>query len=274
MHTPFFTPTTMKTKPDTTTTEYASAINNRVLQLKPDIGFNVNNLNRERGRMADPFDDGTNISFPVSFEQSAPLEANAEVEVTGAEGDDCSAVDVGFLQTVHSQWLHIYYWGRSAGHGSIIERYTCPLPIRDGDSGTFWYADSAHAAPSGCNATVNPSMSDTPIMSSVVKVQQNSVTGQDNFLTGIIRGIHFVTTLVAVVDGNVRPLKHFYWNFWMDLRFRPNYTSPTDAWSFEWRVNRSTIGGLINGGSRSIPIFTTPTSPYNDEISGVAIERP
>jgi Domain of unknown function (DUF4157) len=127
------------------------------LQRKPDVGFNVRNLTRQRGLLDDPDQSlvpGA-VSWPLSFAVTSPLEAEADVEVTGASGDNCTGSEIGFLQTVHTNWLHIYYWGQSAGDGSIIVKTTAPNPSRDGDPGSMWYEPANNASPSACGDTVN-----------------------------------------------------------------------------------------------------------------------
>ncbi len=245
-----------------------------MIQLQPDVSFDVNSLTRVRGMLDDPSDDGTNVTFPLSFSVNSPISADASVTVNGVAGDPCSTYQVGFLQTVHSQWLHMYHWGRRGGHGRMVTKGEVDLPIRDGDPSTFWYDNSAHQGAVSCGATVTPHMDDYPTIFDIQKVETNTVTGEPNYLTGIIRGIHFVVFLVATDGTRFIPLKHFYWNYWMDIRFRPNYTDPTAVWPFDWRKNRSSVGGVINGGSRSIPMFTTPTTPYNHGLSLLTYEYP
>ncbi len=245
-----------------------------MIQMSPDVNFNVNSLTRVGGMLDDPSDDGTNVTFPLSFSVNSPISVDASVDVNGGAGAPCSGYQVGFLQTVHSQWLHMYYWGRRRGHGRLVTKANVNLPIRDGDPSTFWYTDSAHEGVASCGGTVTPHMDDYPTIFDIQKVETNTITGEPNYLTGIIRGMHFVVFLVATDGTRFIPLKHFYWNYWMDIRFRPNYSHPTAVWPFDWRKNRASIGGVINGGSRSIPMFTTATTPYNHALSLSVHEYP
>jgi hypothetical protein len=91
------------------------------LQRMPDVGYVVHQLSRERGLLDDPEQSMVPgaVNWPLSFAVTSPLEAEADVEVTGAAGD-AADLEIGFLQEVHTNWLHFYYWGRSPGDGSII----------------------------------------------------------------------------------------------------------------------------------------------------------
>ena len=245
----------------------ASAAATAVLQRHPDVGFVVRSLTRQRGQLDDPDDSGGNVSWPLSFSVTSPLEVAAEVEVTGAAGDPCTDQDIGFLQTVHTQWLHLYYWGQSAGHGSTIIKWTVPLPIRDGDPGTFWYTSGAHASPAGCGSRVNVAMDDYPTIFGLPKVHNNTRTGQPNYLTGVRRGMHFVTTLAEVHGGNVEPLRHFFWNYQMSIDFRPNYGSVAAVWPFTWNENRANHGRVHSGASSTVPVFIAAAPRYNGSIA-------
>jgi len=245
------------------------------LQRKPDVGFIVHSLTRERGHLADP-DQATppgTVAWPLSFDVTSPLEAEADVEVTGNAGDPCASHQIGFLQTVHSHWLHFYYWGQSPGDGSTIVRYSVPLPIRDGESGIFWYASTAHETPAGCNTHVNPGMDDYPTIFTLDKVHMNASTGQPNYLTGVRRGIAFVTTLVASGPAGVQPLRFFYWNYQMEIDFRPDYNDPNAEWPFEWKKNTANLGRVHHGADPTVPIFTNPTPPFNQSLNMNVTER-
>jgi len=244
------------------------------LQRKPAVGFIVHSLVRNRGLLDDPSDDGAgNVSWPLSFAVTSPLEAEADVEVTGASGDPCTSHQIGFLQTVHSHWLHLYYWGQTAGHGSTIAKYSVQLPIRDGPPGTFWYATTAHETPTGCNVHVGPKMDDYPTIFNLVKVHTNSKTGQPNYLTGVRRGISFVTTLVASGPTGVQPLRFFYWNYQMAVDFTPNYAAPNAVWPFTWKKNTANLGRVHTGASGTVPLFTTATTPFNQSLNKSVTER-
>ena len=251
----------------------AGTADSMLVQRNPAVGFNVKALNRTRGMLDDPSFSGNQVGFPLSFAVHSPLEASALVEVTGARGDPCSSYHVGFIQTAHIHWLHVYYWGRHRGDGSVILKANVALPIRDGEPGTFWYASTAHESPTGCNVDVEPGMDDYPTIWDVDKVRPNGQTGQPNYLTGITRGLHLVTTLIATNGSAVIPLRHFYWNYLMDIRFTPNYASPQSAWPFAWEKNQANLGGVGRGRSGSVPMFTTATTPYNQSLTWTANER-
>lgn len=243
-----------------------------LVQRKPDVGFVVHSLTRTAGQLDDPSDDGAgSVSWPLSFGVTSPLEAEADVEVTGVAGDPCASHQVGFLQTVHSQWLNFYYWGRARGDGSTVIKHTVPLPIRDGNVSDFWY--SSHETPAGCGVRVNPIMSDSPVIFTLPKVHNNSRTGQPNHLTGVGRGIAFVTTLVESGPGGVHPLRHFYWNYQMEIDFTPNRAAPTTAWPFTWKKNRANLGAVHSGADGAVPIFTTASTPYNQSLTENISER-
>jgi hypothetical protein len=237
------------------------------LQRTPDVGFVVHHLNRTPGKLDDPADDGKgNVAWPLSFAVDSPLEANADVEVTGKSTDPCNRHEVGFLQTVHIHWLHVHYSGKTSKAGSSIVKWTSPLPIRDGDPGDFWYSSSAHQAPTSCGVRVNPEMSDTPTIFALPKERVNSLTGQSNFLMGLTRGIHFVTTLVASGPTGIKPLRFFYWNYLMDIDFRPNFTHPKATWPFSWKKNIANLGAVHTGADSTIPLFKTATTPFNSSL--------
>ena len=244
------------------------------LQRKPAVGFIVHNLSRDQGQLDDPSEDGAgHVSWPLSFAVTAPLEAKADVEVTGGPSDPCTSYEVGFLQTVHIHWLHIYYWGQRSGHGSSMVRWTSPLPIRDGDPDDFWFSSAAHEAPTACNVHINPRMADYPTLFQIPKVRTNSLTKQSNYLTGLTRGIHFVTTLVASGPGGIRPLRFFYWNYLMDIDFRPNFAQPNAAWPFTWKKNTANLGRVLTGADSTIPLFKTATKPYNSSLKQSVNEK-
>ncbi|UCF91851.1 MAG: DUF4157 domain-containing protein [Desulfobacterales bacterium] len=251
------------------------------LQRSPDVGFVVHRLDRNMGQLDNPEDDGAaSVSWPLSFSVTAPLEAEADVEVTGAAGDPCVLYHVGFLQTVHQQWLHLYYWGQSAGHGSTIVRYGVPLPIRDGDPATMWYEPALNAVPAHCNSHARPSINDYPTLFLVPKVRMNALTGQPNYLTGVSRGMHFVTTLVAaavhpagLAAPVVQPLRFFYWNYLMDITFQSNHAEPNAAWPFVWKKNKAHPGGIHSGADPAVPYFTAPTAVYNANLVPNVNER-
>jgi hypothetical protein len=243
-----------------------------LIQRKPDVGFVVHSLTRDKGLLDDPEDDGAgSVTWPLSFAVTSPLEAEADVEVTGVTADPCASHDVGFLQTVHNQWLHFYYWGQSGGDGSTVITHTVPLPIRDGNVSDFWY--SSHATPTGCGVRVTPLMSDYPTIFTLPKVHNNSRTGQPNHLTGVGRGIAFVTTLVESGPGGINPLRHFYWNYQMEIEFRPNRASPNTAWPFTWKKNQANLGAVHHGADGAVPIFTTASTPYNQSLTEHVSER-
>ena len=244
------------------------------LRRMPAVGFVVRSLNRQRGQLDNPMEDGAGgVSFPLSFAVTSPLVARAEVEVTGAAGDPCASFEVGWLQTVVTQWLHVYYWGRHAGDGSTILRFTVSVPIRDGDPATFWYDPSGNGRPAGCGSNVPVRMDDYPTIFMLAKARQNSSTGQLNYLTGIRRGISFVTTLVAMSATQTHPLRHFHWNYQMSIDFRPNYASLTAVWPFTWNKNTANLDRVYSGKSASVPMFTTATVPYNQALVPNVTER-
>lgn len=243
------------------------------IDRSPAVSFNVRNLRRTSGRLDDPDQQTTpgHVGWPVSFAVNEPLKATADVVVSGGAADPCSRYQIGFLQTVHSNWLNAYYWGRSRGHGSAIMRITSPTPIRDGDPSSMWY--SSHVSPTACNNTVQAEISDYPTIFNLEKTVTNSVTSQTNYLTGLDRGIHFVTTLVATDGSTVRPLRHFYWNYWMAIRFRPNYSNVNADWPFTWRTNRASLGRIRRGRDGAVPIFTTASNTYNRSLTPLIYER-
>ena len=180
--------------------------------------------------------------------------------------ETCSSYKVGFLQTVHRQWLH-YYFG-SRGNGSIIERVISPLPIRDGNPGMIWYSSAAQAKFVGCNTPVQVTLDDYPTIFFLQKYRNNIKTNKRNYLTGVSRGMHFVAFLVAQAsNGSIIPLKYFYWNFHMDITFSPNYNNLTSLWLFQWKKNRSVHSRLFSGASRSVPFFTVSAPRYNDSLT-------
>lgn len=238
------------------------------LQRTPAVGFIVDDLSRDQGQLDDPSEDGAgHVSWPLSFAVTSPLEAKADVEVTGGPSDPCTSYEVGFLQTVHMHWLHIHYSGQRPGHGSSIVRWTSPLPIRDGDPGDFWYASTAHEASTACNVHVHPRMDDSPTLWQIPKVLKNSLTGQSNFLMGLTRGIHFVTTLVASGPTGIKPLRFFYWNYLMDIDFHPNFALPNAVWPFTWKKNKANLGRVHTGADSTIHLFKTATKPFNSSLT-------
>jgi len=247
----------------------------RTVDLMPDVGFLVRSLSRKAGVLDDPSDTGGVVDWPLSFAVDSPLTAEAEVEVTGAAGDPCPSVDVGWLQTVWAQHLHYYYWGAAPGDGSVIveTHTTSPLPVRDGEAGIRWYASTAHASPTACGDRVTASMDDYPTVFNLSKVRRNSRTRKDNHLTGVRRGISFVTTLVAIEGSSVHPLRHFYWNYQMSIDFRPNRSSVTAVWPFTWNRNRANLGRVRSGASGAVPMFTTASPRYGSMLSETVRER-
>jgi hypothetical protein len=138
----------------------------------------------------------------------------------------------------------------------------------------MWYAADNNARPTACGDRVNTHMDDYPTIFSVAKYGTNSKTGQTNYLTGVRRGIGFVTTLVASRAAGVQPLRFFYWNYQMSIDFTPNYSDPDAVWPFHWNVNRANLGDVHTGASGSVPLFTTPSPPYNAVRTSQVIERP
>jgi hypothetical protein len=145
--------------------------------------------------------------------------------------------------------------------------FTAPLPIRDGDPGDMWYTTDGVDKPTACNTHVSPHMDDYPTLWDIDKVRTNSVTGRPNYLTYITRGIHFVTTLADSGPAGVTPLRFFYWNYLMDIEFKPNYAAPNAVWPFSWKKNTANIGKVHTGGDSSVPMFTTASKPYNQSLT-------
>lgn len=238
------------------------------------VRFTVHKLKRKRGKLDNPDQSSPGVvTWALSFGVDSPLTASADVEVAGKAGDPCTDYDVGFLQTVHSQWLHCYYWGRRKGDGKSTLKYKVPLPIRDGDPGAMWYNATSHAKPSRCGDRVKPSMDDYPTIFNLPKEHMNTKTNKSNYLRSITRGIHFVTTLVASGPTGVHPLRFFYWNYQMDINFKPNYTNVNAQWGHTWVKNKANLGGVGKGKDGKVPIFTTGTKPYNQSLTGKYVDR-
>jgi hypothetical protein len=252
----------------TSTPLLGSVRDGSVVFMKPDVGFTVRSLKPRTGQLGDPSDDGTGtVSWPLDFSVDSPMRAEADVEVTGGTGDPCSNHTVGWLQTVHMHWLRAHYQGWQTGHGRTVSSWLVPLPIRDGESGTAWYSGTAQQSPTACGTHVHPVLDDYPTLFTFPKVHANSLTGQPNYLTGVTRGIHFVSTLAAQNPSGFEPLRFFYWNFQMSIDLRPDTAHPQHPWPFTWRTNRANVGAVQAGSDPTVPLFTTPTKPYNDSLT-------
>lgn len=237
-----------------------------MLQRNPDVGFTISNMNIKEGKLDNPTDANGVVTWPLSFGVTSPIEVFPDVEVTGSASDDCTAHTLGFLQTMHIHWANVHYKGQAAGDGSSIMSFDTPLPIRDGEPGTMWYRSDNVATPTKCNEQIDPHMDDYPSLNDIPKVRENSLTGKKNFLSYITRGLHFVTTLVDDGPSGVTPLRFFYWNYLMDISFKPNFASATDAWPFTWSKNRGNADRVHKGGSSSVPLFTTASSSFREEV--------
>ncbi len=239
------------------------------VQRSPAVGVVVHGIDRHEGMLDDPSDDGAgNVDWPLSFAVTSPLEAKADVEVTGAPGDPCTDHDIGWLQTVHIHWLKLNYWGQAQGDGSITVPFGVQLPIGDGDDpASIWYHDTAHARPAGCNARVAPHIDDYPTLFQIPKVRLNTRTNRRNYLRGVSRGIHFVTTLVDSNPAGVEPLRFFYWNYQMEIEFTPNPAQPATAWPFAWKQNKANLERAVHvGQDDTVPLFTAPSPRFNASI--------
>ena len=238
-----------------------------VIPRKLGVEFDVSKLTIKNGKLGDPSQTGNLVSWPLDFGVDSPITANATVNVTG-DTSKCSSYKVGFLQTVHGQWLHYYYFGKQKGDGAITVRTVSPLPIRDGDPGMIWYSASTQAKLTGCNAPVTVTLNDNPLIFLLQKHINNTKTNKQNYLTGVSRGMHFVAFLVAQApDGSITPLKSFYWNIHMEIAFSPNYVNPASEWPFKWKKNRGVHGKVFSGGVKDVPYFTKPNPRYNDSLS-------
>ena len=234
------------------------------------LSFIVHSFTTTPGRLDDPdqsIQPGT-VNWALSFAVPSPITATADVETLGSSGDPCTQYQIGFLQTVHDHWLSIFYWGQQDADGYTIARYTVTLPIRDGERSSMWYVDSdpGRISPTACNVHVNPSMDDYPTIFSLPKVHRNTITRHDNYLGGVIRGLFLLTTLVASGPGGVIPLRHFRWNYQMDIDFTPNPAAVNRDWPFRWIQNAANAGAVQNGADATVPIFTTSTPTYNRSL--------
>jgi len=244
-----------------------------MLQRNPDVGFTVHNMNIEEGKLDNPTDANGVVTWPLSFGVTSPIEVFPDVEVTGSTGDDCTTHTLGFLQTMHIHWAHVHYKGQSPGDGSSMMSFDAPLPIRDGEPGTMWYRADNVATPAACNEHIEPHMDDYPSLTDIPKVRTNSLTSKQNFLSYITRGVHFVTTLVDDGPSGVTPLRFFYWNYLMDISFKPNYANTTEAWPFTWSKNRGHADRVHKGGSSSVPLFTTASTAYREAVQTNIAEK-
>ncbi len=247
------------------------------------LGFIVHSLNTRTGRLDDPAQDMPpgKVSWPLAIGLPGPLRARADVEVVGGTGDPCAQYQIGFLQTVFDQWLNIYYSGRQRAHGHTVIEYKVSLPIRDeertfrGGGSSMWYSNNVpgRISPAACNMRVNPEMNDYPTIWWLPKVHRNTRHRAANYLTGVFRGMTFLTTLVASGPGGVIPLRHFQWFYMMDIDFTPNYAAVNQVWPFRWNVNKAYSTTVQNGADKNIPIFTTATPTYNQLLKPQIFER-
>ena len=246
------------------------------LQRNPEVGFVVHKLERKKGgKIADPdqISIPEAVSWPLSFAVTSPLDAEAEVEVTGAQGDDCTAYELGFLQTVHSQNLEFDYLGQRPQDGSAKKKMTVTLPIRDGEAGSMWYESSSNATASACGSRVSPKIGDYPTILSVDKLYVNTKTNEYNYLSSVRRTIGFATTLVASGGGSVQPLRFFLWSYQMSGTFKPDYTSATNHWPFKWIENSTILRPVFHGKDRTVPLFTSATDTYNGSLKESVTEK-
>jgi hypothetical protein len=237
------------------------------LQRNPDVDFVVHGITAARdGRLADPDQtDPGMVTWAVDFGVTAPLDASADVEVTGAAGDDCTAHTVGFMQTVHSQSLVFEYLGRSPGDGSVTVNWTVDLPIRDGDPGNMWYEPTANATATACNQHVTPRIGDYPTIQGLPKRRTNGSTGRDNFLHSVRRTMGFATTLVAAHGTTVRPLRNFLWSYNMAITFTADPANVDDPWPFNWITNSTRVLDP-NPGASTVPLFADTSATYNQSL--------
>lgn len=255
-----------------------SSIGLHHLQRNPDVDFVVRKLEREEGgKLGDPEQTSVAeaVSWPIDFGVTSPLEAKAQVEVTGAPGDDCTAFELGFLQTVHSQNLEIDYLGGKSEDGSTKRKWTVSLPIRDGEAGSMWYESSSNATAPACGETANPRIGDYPTIFSLNKRHVNSKTNEYNHLTSVKRTIGFITTLVASGGGTVRPLRFFLWSYQMAGTFKPDFSDATVAWPFTWIENSTTLKPVesVQGSTVPYALFTSATDAYNTQLTEKVIEN-
>ena len=239
------------------------------LQRKPDVGFTVHSLKPSKGRLGNP-DQTTpgTVGWPLDFAVPTPMTAEADVEVTGVPGDNCSAFELGFLQSVHSNTLQIDYVGQRPGDGTSIVKLNVDDPIRDGEPGSLWYEHTQNATASACGDHVKPSIGDYPTIHSLDKVRVNSLTGQNNFFAAIKRTMGFVTTLVSSESAaGVQPLRFFLWGLQMSMSFTPNFADVDAVWPSRWIENSAMLGEVFPGTDSTVPLFTTASDTYNAAVA-------
>lgn len=203
---------------------------------------------------------GTHAVFNCSA-----MSADGEVTLNGVAGDSTIGWDVGWVQ---AQWIETnwcYYRGQLNNHGSLfIQRARPPAraqqSCRDtsgpvGDIFTLLAAPEFVSAPVGTfPLRVQVSTSDPP-SDSCILIENNTLTGQQNFLREAQLEFHFCTVLtVRDPAGNFHHQASYYWNVRWQARFSPT-SFPAPA-ANQWNI-RPVAGG--NGGAISGSIPGTPT---------------
>lgn len=167
----------------------------------------------------------------LAYFTSTEIEATGSVRLLGGRAERATGWEMGFIQ---AEWCEInwaYYRGLSEPDGSLLLQLGRPparlmqgcLDASDEIVKGIWYSaeDVAVAGSRPVPLTLTAEFYDKP--GNVYRVvEQNSRTGQANYLSEMQNCVHFCTVL-AVRDpgGKYQPLASFRWN----VRQQANFSS-------------------------------------------------
>lgn len=235
------------------------------------------------------------LANSVAVFDSGAMSANGQVTLNGSAGDSTAGWEVGWVQ---AQWIETnwgYYRGQHNNDGSLfIQRARPPAraaqACRD-TSGPVTDIFTDLAAPEWVNSPagafpliVRVSTTDPP-SDSWDLIENNTLTGQQNFLREAQLEFHFCTVLtVRDPAGTFHHQASFYWNLRWQARFRVgNFASLLGT---PWIVNLTAggngaaVSGIIRGrptDARFAGVLTSAqTNSCNDlfQAATAAVQHP
>ncbi len=189
---------------------------------------------------------------------SVAIEATAECQLTGNEGDNATGWTLGFIQVQFLETNWGYYRGAVNADGSAyVNRGSSKLRgtshCRDTKTkGEVWFQnlagkDLALATSGKLPMTLKVQLMDGP-HETYPLYHMNSLTKKHNYLREVQLEFHFCTVLALMNPlMEYKFLKHFYWNMHWQATFQPSsFTDSSPSWTVTLNSNK-----LANSGNCS-----------------------
>ncbi|MBS1828879.1 MAG: hypothetical protein JST93_26490 [Acidobacteria bacterium] len=219
---------------------------------------------------------------------SVAIEASAECQLTGIEGDNPAGWTLGFIQVQFLETNWGYYRGAIDADGSAyVNRGSSTLRgathCRDTKSkGEIWFQnlsgkDLALASNGKLPMTLKVQLMDGP-HETYPLYHMNSLTKKYNFLREVQLEFHFCTVLALMNPSKqYQFLKHFLWNMHWQATFQPSsFTDSDPTWTVMLNSNKLANSGncsqIAEGGPidpKIKAVLTDPTAANCNEIAGL-----